>query len=85
MNNWVPPCLCACGSSRGTSIYRNIRIVDNEAFGRVLLSDNDLQLAEKDARLYSQSLASPLVEAGIPLDTTWLSSVEVSVGYCTNL
>jgi len=51
----------------GTSTYQNIRIIDNEDFGRMLFLDNDLQIAEKDAHLYNQSMVSPLVDAAIPL------------------
>lgn len=50
------------------SKYQNIRIIDNKDFGRMLFLDNDLQIAEKDAWLYNESMVSPLVEAGIPLD-----------------
>jgi S-adenosylmethionine decarboxylase proenzyme len=52
----------------GTSTYQNIRIIDNEDFGRMLFLDNDLQIAQKDAHLYNESMVSPLVEAGVPLD-----------------
>jgi len=50
------------------SKYQNIRIIDNRDFGRMLFLDNDLQIAEKDAFLYNESMVSPLVEAGIPLN-----------------
>ena len=49
------------------STYQDIRIIDNEDFGRMLFLDNDLQIAEKDAYLYNESMVSPLVEARIPL------------------
>jgi len=49
------------------SKYQNIRIIDNRDFGRMLFLDNDLQIAEKDACLYNESMVSPLVKAGIPL------------------
>ncbi|HOO91197.1 MAG TPA: adenosylmethionine decarboxylase [Syntrophales bacterium] len=49
------------------SKYQNIRIIDNEDFGRMLFLDNDLQIAEKDAYLYNESMVSPLIEAEIPL------------------
>ena len=49
------------------SRFQKIRIIDNEDFGRMLFLDNDLQIAEKDAYLYNESMVSPLVEAGIPL------------------
>ncbi len=50
------------------STYQDIRIIHNEDFGRMLFLDNDLQIAEKDAYLYNESMVSPLVEAKIPLN-----------------
>ncbi|MBW2637227.1 MAG: adenosylmethionine decarboxylase [Deltaproteobacteria bacterium] len=50
------------------SQYQDIRIIDNETFGKMLFLDNDLQISEYDAHLYNASMASPLIDAGIPLD-----------------
>ncbi|MEA3470928.1 MAG: adenosylmethionine decarboxylase, partial [Thermodesulfobacteriota bacterium] len=50
------------------SKYQDIRIIDNETFGRMLFLDNDLQISEYDAHLYNTSMLSPLIDAGISLD-----------------
>jgi len=50
------------------STYQDIRIIENETFGKMLFLDNDLQISEYDAHLYNTSMASPLIDAGIPLD-----------------
>jgi spermidine synthase len=50
------------------STYQDIRIIENETFGKMLFLDNDLQISEYDAHLYNASMASPLIDAGISLD-----------------
>lgn len=51
------------------SIYQEIKIIENESFGRMLFLDNDLQIAEFDAHLYNECMVQPLVESGMSLDS----------------
>lgn len=50
------------------SKYQDIRVIENQSFGKMLFLDNDLQVAETDVHLYNQSMVRPLVEEKIPLD-----------------
>lgn len=50
------------------SEYQQIDVIENDNFGRILLLDKDLQIAESDAYMYNQNLVSPIVEAKVPLD-----------------
>ncbi|MCK9273958.1 MAG: adenosylmethionine decarboxylase [Syntrophales bacterium] len=49
------------------SVYQEIKIINNESFGRMLFLDNDLQIAEFDAHIYNECMVRPLIESGIPL------------------
>ncbi len=42
------------------SQYQTIDIVDTRQFGKMLFLDGDVQIAEKDARLYNRALVDPL-------------------------
>jgi spermidine synthase len=50
------------------SKYQQIDVIENDNFGRILLLDKDLQIAESDAYMYNQNLVSPIVRANIPLN-----------------
>ncbi|OPY14692.1 MAG: Spermidine synthase [Syntrophus sp. PtaB.Bin001] len=44
----------------GVSKYQDIKVIDNQDFGRMLFLDNDLQIAERDAYLYNEAMVEPL-------------------------
>lgn len=44
----------------GTSRYQDIKVIENQDFGRMLFLDNDLQIAERDAWLYNEAMVDPL-------------------------
>ncbi len=50
------------------SKYQQIDIIDNDYFGKMLFLDNDLQLSEKDAEIYSYNLVFPISKLGNKLD-----------------
>ncbi|MBM4271452.1 MAG: adenosylmethionine decarboxylase [Deltaproteobacteria bacterium] len=50
------------------SKYQDIRVIENQSFGKMLFLDNDLQVAEADAKFYNESIVRPLVESGVSLD-----------------
>jgi len=45
------------------SEYQQIDIIENDAFGKMLFLDRDLQIAESDAHIYNRSMVSPIIEA----------------------
>lgn len=44
----------------GLSRYQDIKVIENQDFGRMLFLDNDLQIAERDAWLYNEAMVSPV-------------------------
>ena len=50
------------------SQYQQIDIIENENFGRILILDKDLQIAEKDASVYNDAMVSPLMKANSSLE-----------------
>jgi len=48
----------------GISRYQDIKVIENQDFGRMLFLDNDLQIAERDAHLYNEAMVNPLRERG---------------------
>ncbi len=50
------------------SKYQQIDVIENDNFGRILLLDKDLQIAENDAYIYNHNLVSPIVAEKIPMD-----------------
>jgi len=48
----------------GISKYQDIKVIENQDFGRMLFLDNDLQIAELDASLYNEAMVDPLREKG---------------------
>ncbi|MFH1236818.1 MAG: adenosylmethionine decarboxylase [Candidatus Aenigmatarchaeota archaeon] len=46
------------------SKFQQIDIIENDNFGRMLLLDKDVQIAEKDANSYTKNLVMPLVASG---------------------
>jgi spermidine synthase/S-adenosylmethionine decarboxylase proenzyme len=46
------------------SKYQQIDIIENSSFGRMMFLDKDLQIAEKDAHIYDESMVLPLLERG---------------------
>jgi len=44
----------------GISKYQDIKVIENQDFGRMLFLDNDLQNAEGDAHLYNEAMVDPL-------------------------
>jgi len=42
--------------------YQQLDIIENTNFGRMMFLDKDLQIAEKDAALYDESMVSPVLE-----------------------
>ncbi len=46
----------------GSSRYQDIKVIENQDFGRMLFLDNDLQIAERDAHLYNEAMVNPLRE-----------------------
>jgi spermidine synthase/S-adenosylmethionine decarboxylase proenzyme len=44
------------------SKYQQIDIIENSSFGRMMFLDKDLQIAEKDAYIYDESMVLPLIE-----------------------
>jgi len=51
-----------------TSKYQDIKIIENESFGRILFLNNEMQIAESDAYLYNESMVAPLIKAGNSLN-----------------
>lgn len=49
------------------SAYQQIDIIENEIFGKMLFLNSDLQVAERDAHLYNESLVAPLAGAATPM------------------
>ncbi len=43
--------------------YQQMDIIENESFGRMMFLDKDLQIAEKDAHIYSENMVSPIIKA----------------------
>lgn len=50
------------------SKYQQIDIIENDDFGKVLLLDNDVQIAEIDAYVYSWNMIAPIIESKKRLD-----------------
>ena len=42
--------------------YQQLDIIENSSFGRMMFLDKDLQIAEKDAHIYDESMVGPLIE-----------------------
>ncbi len=42
--------------------YQYLDIIENASFGKMMFLDKDLQIAEKDARIYDTNMVSPLIE-----------------------
>ncbi|HDH06619.1 MAG TPA: adenosylmethionine decarboxylase [Nitrospirae bacterium] len=42
--------------------YQQIDIIENKSFGRMMFLDKDMQIAEKDARIYDANMVSPVIE-----------------------
>jgi spermidine synthase len=51
------------------SEYQQIKVINNETFGRMLFLDGELQIAAADAHIYNQSMVSPLIEADNSLNS----------------
>jgi len=50
------------------SEFQQIDVIENQHFGRMLFLDKDLQIAERDARVYNRALVGPLIDANCRLD-----------------
>ena len=42
--------------------FQQLDIIENSSFGRMMFLDKDLQIAEKDAKIYDAAMVSPIVE-----------------------
>ncbi|NOZ68226.1 MAG: adenosylmethionine decarboxylase [Deferribacteres bacterium] len=42
--------------------YQYLDIIENASFGKMMFLDKDLQIAEKDARIYDTNMVSPVIE-----------------------
>ena len=42
--------------------HQQIDIIENKSFGRMMFLDKDLQITEKDARIYDANMVSPVIE-----------------------
>jgi spermidine synthase len=49
--------------------YQQLDIIENTNFGRMMFLDKDLQIAEKDAYLYDESMVTPVIDRKKDIET----------------